>query len=89
LNLSLIKFILNFFIIIQDVSDFDRAWIEKASKSDALETIVRAGEILFIPSHWFHYITSLQKSAQCNTRSGVELDGTEEYGNRETVQRCT
>jgi hypothetical protein len=36
----------------------------------AIDTIVRQGEVLYIPSYWFHYIISLQFSAQCNSRSG-------------------
>jgi hypothetical protein len=40
------------------------------------------------PSHWFHYIISLQKSAQCNVRSGVDLEGSEEFGGHEDVVQC-
>jgi hypothetical protein len=36
----------------------------------AIDTIVRTGEVLYIPSFWFHYIVSLQYSIQCNSRSG-------------------
>ena len=31
-------------------------------------------------SFWFHYVISLQKSAQCNVRSGVNTEGTREFG---------
>jgi hypothetical protein len=37
----------------------------------AVQTVLKQGELLFIPSFWFHYIIGLQKSAQCNVRSGV------------------
>lgn len=37
---------------------------------DAIDTIVRTGEVLYIPSFWFHYIVSLDNSIQCNSRSG-------------------
>lgn len=37
----------------------------------AIDTIVRQGEILYIPSYWFHFIVSLEYSIQCNTRSGL------------------
>lgn len=37
---------------------------------DAIDTIVRTGEVLYIPSYWFHYIASLKISIQCNSRSG-------------------
>ena len=36
----------------------------------AIDTIVREGEVLYIPSYWIHYIVSLKYSIQCNTRSG-------------------
>jgi len=37
----------------------------------AIDTVVRAGEVLYIPSYWIHYIVSLKYSIQCNTRSGA------------------
>ena len=36
-----------------------------------IDTIVRQGEVLYIPSFWFHYIISLDYSVQCNSRSGI------------------
>uniref|UniRef100_A0A7S4KCG8 JmjC domain-containing protein n=2 Tax=Odontella aurita TaxID=265563 RepID=A0A7S4KCG8_9STRA len=66
----------------------ERKWLEVARDSQAVETVLKAGEVLYIPSHWFHYITSLQKSAQCNTRSGREKKGTEWFGGFEDVVQC-
>lgn len=37
----------------------------------ALETVLRAGEALFVPSGWMHHIVSLTFNYQCNVRSGV------------------
>lgn len=37
---------------------------------DAIDTVVHNGEVLYIPSFWFHYIVSLEFSIQCNSRSG-------------------
>ena len=37
---------------------------------DAIDTILRTGEVLFVPSYWMHYIISLQYSVQCNSRFG-------------------
>ena len=51
------------------MSSEERAWLERAAQADAVETVLKAGEVLYIPSHWFHYIISVQKSAQCNVRS--------------------
>lgn len=66
----------------------EREWLELAKDSKAVETVLKAGEILYIPSHWFHYITSLQKSAQCNVRSGREFNGSPEWGSSEDVLKC-
>jgi hypothetical protein len=66
----------------------EREWLELSKGSLAIDTIIKAGEILYIPSHWFHYIISLQKSAQCNVRSGRDLEGSEEWGNWEDVRTC-
>jgi hypothetical protein len=41
----------------------------------AIDTIVREGEILYIPSYWFHYIISLEYSIQCNSRAGSPPHG--------------
>ena len=50
----------------------------------AIDTVVHAGEILYIPSFWFHYIQSLGCSAQCNTRSGQPPPG---FGDA-AIARC-
>jgi Cupin-like domain len=57
-------------------SAIDWSNVEEAEKSgfgnvDAIDTIVRKNELLYVPSFWFHYIVSLQYSGQCNSRSGV------------------
>lgn len=35
------------------------------------EIVLQAGDVLYIPSNWFHYIISLDLNFQCNTRSGT------------------
>ena len=70
------------------MSQQERGWLERSSQSDAIDTILKAGEVLYIPSHWFHYVTSVQKSAQCNVRSGVENEGTVEFGGLKDVRTC-
>jgi len=68
----------------------EEAWLHRASTSEAVETVLKAGEVLFVPSHWFHYIIGLQRNAQCNVRSGVDLIGTAEFGSAQDVtpERC-
>ena len=73
---------------VQTMPEEERAWLEVANDSMAVETVLKAGEVLYIPSHWFHYITSLQKSAQCNTRSGRDKGDHPEHGGFEDVMEC-
>lgn len=70
------------------MSDEERQWLERAGQALSVETVLKAGEALYIPSHWFHYIISVQKSAQCNVRSGIDHEGHPAFGNRETVEQC-
>ena len=44
-------------------------------KARAFEVVLRAGEMLYIPTFWNHYIISLGLNIQCNTRSGVQESG--------------
>ena len=46
--------------------DKHRTAAAAASNALGIETILKAGEVLYIPSHWFHYIIGLQKNIQCN-----------------------
>jgi len=70
------------------MSDEERGWLQRAGTAQSIETVLKAGEILYIPSHWFHYIISVQKSAQCNVRSGVHIEGHPVFGNKKTVEEC-
>mmetsp|Transcript_21405 Transcript_21405/g.66027 ORF Transcript_21405/g.66027 Transcript_21405/m.66027 type:complete len:163 (+) Transcript_21405:81-569(+) len=55
------------------VTDWSRQEEAEANlnAAHAIDTVVRAGEVLYIPSYWIHYIVSLKYSIQCNTRSGA------------------
>jgi hypothetical protein len=53
-----------------DWSDTLQAESHGFGKVNAIDTIVRTGEVLYVPSLWFHYIISLDISIQCNSRSG-------------------
>jgi ribosomal protein L16 Arg81 hydroxylase len=44
---------------------------------NATELVLSSGEILYIPSFWFHYIVSQDASIQCNARSGSSSKGSE------------
>ena len=42
----------------------------------APKVVLAMGEVLYIPSYWFHYIVSQDASIQCNARSGKGDDTT-------------
>ena len=56
-----------------DWSDINQARQNDFAHVNAIDTIVKEGEILYIPSFWFHYIISLRYSIQCNSRSGQPI----------------
>eukprot|EP00585_Thalassiosira_rotula_P002800 CAMPEP_0196148568 /NCGR_PEP_ID=MMETSP0910-20130528/27977_1 /TAXON_ID=49265 /ORGANISM="Thalassiosira rotula, Strain GSO102" /LENGTH=535 /DNA_ID=CAMNT_0041411297 /DNA_START=77 /DNA_END=1684 /DNA_ORIENTATION=- len=71
-----------------EMSKREKEWLRISADAPTLSTVLKAGEVLYVPSHWFHYITSLQKSAQCNTRSGMHEEGNENFGGLEEVEDC-
>ncbi|CBJ29563.1 Hypoxia-inducible factor 1 alpha inhibitor (Hypoxia-inducible factor asparagine hydroxylase) [Ectocarpus siliculosus] len=38
------------------------------------EVLLKAGEVLYVPTQWFHYISNIGINAQCNSRSGIAMD---------------
>ena len=67
----------------------EREWLTSAGQAQAVDTVLKAGEVLYIPSHSFHYIISLQKNAQCNVRSGVDVEGDDRFGGQsDVVDHC-
>jgi len=46
------------------------------------EIITTPGDVLYLPTYWFHYIISLNVNFQCNTRSG------ESYEYEEFIDSC-
>ena len=70
------------------MSEREVEWLKISGEAPTLSTVLKAGEVLYVPSHWFHYIVSLQKSAQCNTRSGIHEDGNPNFGGLHTVEQC-
>jgi len=43
-----------------------------------LETILTAGEVLYVPSFWIHFIANLDINAQCNVRGAKARVGKDE-----------
>ncbi|KAG2778382.1 hypothetical protein PC129_g17787 [Phytophthora cactorum] len=53
---------------------------EDARKCPAAEVALTAGEVLYLPSYWYHHIVSLDTSIQCNLRSGFAIrDDTKQF----------
>jgi ribosomal protein L16 Arg81 hydroxylase len=46
------------------------------------EIVMMPGDVLYLPTNWFHFIVSLELNMQCNTRSGGE------DMNREEITNC-
>jgi hypothetical protein len=46
------------------------------------EVVLQAGDVLYLPTHWFHHIVSLDLNWQCNSRSGI----TDEFQN--LIKKC-
>ena len=65
-----------------DWARVDAKKFPKFLESKAMETIVSAGEVLYVPSFWIHYPISLDVSVQCNCRSGNVNKGLTD------VQKC-
>eukprot|EP00536_Pseudo-nitzschia_multiseries_P009000 jgi/Psemu1/306224/fgenesh1_kg.241_\ len=52
--------------------DYRNALSLLANHAKSTEVILEAGDVLYLPSYWFHYIVSLDTNMQCNTRSGKD-----------------
>lgn len=49
--------------------------IEKMRNATGIEVILEAGDALYLPAMWFHFIVSLSVNIQCNSRSGTPPHG--------------
>ncbi len=54
-----------------DWSEPDLNRFPEFTQARANEVVMQAGDVMYLPTNWFHYIISLQVNYQCNTRSGV------------------
>jgi hypothetical protein len=67
-----------------DFSNLAQAKSNNFQNVKSIETIVRTGEVLYVPSFWFHYIVSLDYSIQCNSRSGFP----EKKTGKSQIEKC-
>ena len=42
-------------------------------RAQVTELVLQAGDVLYLPTNWFHYIINLDLNIQCNTRSGKSI----------------
>ena len=57
-------------------------WGNDRTHTETVKVLLEAGDVLYLPSYWFHYIISTGTSAQCNTRSGAAIRG------RDIIREC-
>ena len=65
-----------------DWADPDLEEYPEFAQAYANEVVLQAGDVLYLPTFWFHHIISLSTNFQCNTRSGF---GTEYI---QHIQQC-
>lgn len=54
-----------------DYSDPDLDTFPQFAHANANEVVMQPGDVLYLPTNWFHYIVSLELNYQCNSRSGI------------------
>mmetsp|Transcript_17015 Transcript_17015/g.24717 ORF Transcript_17015/g.24717 Transcript_17015/m.24717 type:complete len:499 (+) Transcript_17015:1-1497(+) len=54
-----------------DWSDVDWEEFPRFREAEVNEVVLQAGDVMYLPTNWFHYIISLDLNFQCNTRSGI------------------
>ena len=57
-----------------DWSNPDWEAFPEFADAEVNEVVLQAGDVLYLPTNWFHYIISLGLNYQCNTRSGVNRE---------------
>lgn len=57
-----------------DWSDPNWEKFPQFADAEVNEVVLQAGDVLYLPTNWFHYIISLDLNLQCNTRSGITND---------------
>ena len=57
-----------------DYTNPDLEHFPQFAQANSNEIIMQPGDVLYLPTHWFHYIVSLEVNFQCNARSGIAYD---------------
>jgi Cupin-like domain len=64
------------------VGNSNHSELSPLNQARVSEVVLQAGEGLYLPTAWFHFIVSLNTNYQCNARSGVTLE------QRRAIQNC-
>ncbi|KAL3921967.1 MAG: hypothetical protein SGILL_002464 [Bacillariaceae sp.] len=65
---------INWTEVAHDDNDTWRNDFPEFGQSMSNEVVLQAGDVLYLPTNWFHSIISLSTNFQCNTRSGRTSD---------------
>ena len=57
-----------------DWSNLDLDKYPQFANAKSNEIVLQAGDVLYLPTAWFHYIVSLEMNFQCNARSGISYE---------------
>eukprot|EP00815_Leptocylindrus_aporus_P004427 CAMPEP_0116069312 /NCGR_PEP_ID=MMETSP0322-20121206/12225_1 /TAXON_ID=163516 /ORGANISM="Leptocylindrus danicus var. apora, Strain B651" /LENGTH=457 /DNA_ID=CAMNT_0003556677 /DNA_START=95 /DNA_END=1468 /DNA_ORIENTATION=+ len=52
------------------------------------EIVLQAGDVMYLPKNWFHYIISIGRNYQCNIRSGQKNTREQEVRLRINTNKC-
>lgn len=69
------------------ISDEERELLARADEGMVVETVLKAGQVLYVPPHWMHYIIQLQKNIQCNAFATADSIPHPIFGGREEVTK--
>ena len=61
-------------------------YLKMTDRAMANEVVLQAGDVLYLPSYWFHTIISLSLNYQCNARSETKSKDDHEY--LPYIQKC-
>ena len=50
--------------------DFNNSKDRPFLHANVNEVVLQAGDLMYLPTYWFHFIVSLNLNYQCNSRSG-------------------
>jgi ribosomal protein L16 Arg81 hydroxylase len=63
-----------------DWTTLDRAMKETGqpiTHARVSEVVLQAGDLLYLPTYWFHYVVSLNTNYECNSRFAASFENNE------------